>query len=50
VFGDELTGLLETLDASGQEAARGFYSTGWGGQGSYGFDRVGRESVALKNF
>jgi len=50
VFGDELTGLLETLDACGQEAARGFYLTGWGGQGSYAFDRVGRESIALKNF
>jgi hypothetical protein len=39
---DELSGLLQSLDASGQEAARGFYLTGWSGTGGYSFDRIGR--------
>jgi hypothetical protein len=32
---DELSGLLQSLDTSGQEAARGFYLTGWSGTGGY---------------
>ena len=47
---DELSGLLQSLDSPGQEAARGFYLSGWGGQGSYTFDRISRESVALSRY
>jgi hypothetical protein len=50
VHGDELSGLLQSLDAAGQEAARGFYLSGWGGTGSYTFDRIGRGSIRLKHF
>lgn len=50
VHGDELSGLLQSLDTPGQEAARGFYLSGWGGSGSYTFDRVGRGSVRLTHF
>ena len=47
---DELSGLLQSLDTQGQEAARGFYLSGWGGQGSYTFDRITRESVRLSRY
>lgn len=47
---DELSGLLQSLDTAGQEAARGFYLSGWGGQGSYTFDRITRESVTLTRY
>lgn len=47
---DELSGLLQSLDTPGQEAARGFYLSGWGGQGSYTFDRITRESVNLTRY
>jgi putative DNA primase/helicase len=47
---DELSGLLQSLDTAGQEAARGFYLSGWGGQGSYTFDRITRESVTLSRY
>jgi len=47
---DELSGLLQSLDSPGQEAARGFYLSGWGGQGSYTFDRITRESVTLVRY
>ena len=47
---DELSGLLQSLDTPGQEAARGFYLSGWGGQGSYTFDRITRESVTLTRY
>lgn len=50
VHGDELSGLLHSLDAPGQEAARGFYLSGWGGTGSYTFDRIGRGSVRLTHY
>jgi len=50
VHGDELSGLLHSLDAAGQEAARGFYLSGWGGNADYTFDRVGRGSIRLSNF
>lgn len=50
VHGDELSGLLQSLDTAGQEAARGFYLSGWGGTGSYTFDRIGRGSIRLKHF
>jgi Protein of unknown function (DUF3987)/Bifunctional DNA primase/polymerase, N-terminal/Primase C terminal 2 (PriCT-2) len=47
---DELSGLLQSLDTPGQEAARGFYLSGWGGQGSYTFDRITRDSVHLSRY
>lgn len=50
IHGDELSGLLQSLDAPGQEAARGFYLTGWGGSGDYTFDRIARGSVRLTNY
>jgi hypothetical protein len=50
VHGDELSGLLHSLDTAGQEAARGFYLSAWGGSGSYTFDRIGRGSIRLKHY
>lgn len=50
VVGDELSGLLQSLDTPGQEGARGFYLSGWGGTGSYVFDRIGRGTVHLKRY
>jgi hypothetical protein len=50
VWGDELSGLLQGLDAPGQEAARGFYLSGWGGIGHYTFDRITRGTVSLSNY
>lgn len=50
VHGDELSGLLQSLDTAGQEAARGFYLSGWGGTGSYSFDRIGRGNIRLTHF
>ncbi len=50
VHGDELSGLLHSLDTAGQEAARGFYLSGWGGTGSYNFDRIGRGSIGLTHY
>lgn len=47
---DELSGLLQSLDTAGQEAARGFYLSGWGGAGNYAFDRVTRGAVCLTNY
>lgn len=47
---DELSGLLQSLDTPGQEAARGFYLTGWGGNSGYSFDRIGRGSIVLSRY
>ena len=47
---DELSGLLQSLDTQGQEAARGFFLSGWGGQGFYTFDRIGRGPVSLTRY
>ena len=47
---DELSGLLQSLDTAGQEAARGFYLSGWSGNGRYSFDRIGREAVTLDRY
>ena len=47
---DELSGLLQSLDTPGQEAARGFYLSGWGGQGNYTFDRITRDSITLTRY
>lgn len=47
---DELSGLLQSLDSAGQEAARGFYLTGWGGTAGYSFDRIGRGAITLDRY
>jgi hypothetical protein len=47
---DELSGLLQSLDTAGQEAARGFYLSGWGGNSNYTFDRVSRGSITLTRY
>ena len=47
---DELSGLLQSLDTPGQEAARGFFLSGWGGCGSYTFDRISRGSIILNRY
>ena len=47
---DELSGLLQSLDTAGQEAARGFYLSGWGGASSNSFDRIGRGSIVLPRY
>ena len=47
---DEMSGLLQSLDTPGQEAARGFFLQGWGGGGNYTFDRITRGTVVLKNY
>lgn len=47
---DELSGLLQSLDTSGQEAARGFYLSGWGGNSNYTFDRISRGSITLTRY
>ena len=50
VLADELSGLLQSLDTPGQEGARGFYLSGWGGSGNSSVDRIGRNSLLLKNY
>jgi putative DNA primase/helicase len=47
---DELSGLLQSLDTAGQEAARGFYLSGWGGSSNYTFDRVSRGTITLSRY
>jgi putative DNA primase/helicase len=42
VHRDELVSLLKGLDREGREEGRGFYLTGWNGDSSYTFDRIGR--------
>ena len=42
--------MLHSLDTAGQEAARGFFLSAWGGSGNYNFDRIGRGSVRLKHY
>lgn len=49
-FGDELSGLLQALDSPGQEAARGFFLSGWSGTQGYSFDRIGRGSIVLPRY
>ena len=41
-YRDELVSMLKSLEREGQESARGFYLTGWGGNSSYTADRIGR--------
>jgi putative DNA primase/helicase len=42
VHRDEMVSLLRSLDREDQSEARGFYLTGWNGNSSYTFDRIGR--------
>jgi putative DNA primase/helicase len=42
VFRDELVSLLDNLDQEENASERGFYLTGWAGDSSYTFDRIGR--------
>lgn len=42
VFRDELVSLLKSLDREDKCEERGFYLTGWNGDSSYTFDRIGR--------
>lgn len=42
VHRDEMVSLLRSLDREDQAEARGFYLTGWNGDSSYTFDRIGR--------
>lgn len=42
VYRDELVSLLKGLDREDQAEGRGFYLTGWNGDSSYTFDRIGR--------
>jgi hypothetical protein len=50
IHGDELSGLLQSLDTAGQEAARGFYLSGWGGNGDHRFDRITRGHINLPRY
>lgn len=42
VYQDEMMALLRSLSREDQAEARGFYLTGWNGNSSYTFDRIGR--------
>ncbi len=42
VFRDEIVSLLSNLDREELVSERGFYLTGWNGDSSYTFDRIGR--------
>jgi putative DNA primase/helicase len=42
VYRDELVSLLKTLERDDNSEARSFYLTGWNGNSSYTFDRIGR--------
>ncbi|MBN9145182.1 MULTISPECIES: YfjI family protein [unclassified Novosphingobium] len=47
VHRDELLTLFVDLDHPDKATARGFFLTGWGGQDSYTFDRIGRGTVRI---
>jgi putative DNA primase/helicase len=42
VFRDEIVSLLSSLDQEERASEKGFYLTGWNGDSSYTFDRIGR--------
>ncbi len=42
VFRDEMVALLKSLDREDNAEPRGFYLTGWNGDSSFTFDRIGR--------
>ena len=44
---DELVGLLETVEAKGQEGARAFYLAAWNGDQTHRIDRIGRGSIVI---
>lgn len=47
VHRDELLTLFADLDQPDKAPARGFFMTGWSGQESYTFDRIGRGTVRI---
>ncbi|HWU03507.1 MAG TPA: DUF3987 domain-containing protein, partial [Novosphingobium sp.] len=47
VHRDELLTLFADLDQPEKSTARGFFLTGWNGQDSYTFDRIGRGTVNI---
>jgi hypothetical protein len=44
---DELVGLLEAVEAKGQEGARAFYLAAWNGDQPHRIDRIGRGSIVI---
>lgn len=48
-YRDELYGLLTSMDKPGQEEARGFYLQSYDGNQSYTFERISRDTTAIKN-
>jgi hypothetical protein len=42
VYRDEIVSLLSSLDQEERASEKGFYLTGWNGDSSYTFDRIGR--------
>lgn len=48
VYRDELVSLFRSLEREGQESSRGFYLSGWSGNQSYVWDRIGRGRVAVE--
>ncbi|MDA9022559.1 DUF3987 domain-containing protein [Alphaproteobacteria bacterium] len=47
VIQDELVGLLEGMNAKGQESSRAFYLSGWNGDIGFNVDRIGRPSNVI---
>lgn len=45
---DELAGLMNAWETTGQEAARAFYLTAWNGNQPYTVDRIGRGSNRIE--
>lgn len=49
LYRDELTGFFANLDKHGHETDRSFYLEAWDGNGSFSYDRIGREKVYIKH-
>ena len=50
VYGDEVSGLLASLNREEMRAARAFFLTGFNGKSPYKFDRIMRGTVALPRY
>lgn len=48
ILRDELTGWLRTFDKKGHESDRPFYLEGYGGNGRYCCDRIGRGTIIVE--
>lgn len=46
-YRDELSGFLANLERQGREGDRSFYLEGWGGDGSFVMDRIGRGTTRV---